>query len=78
MKTRFSLVAAALTIAASASTLLAQIPLVRTPPDQLTPQQLALKPKAIDAPDIKFEVVKDFMKMAPNTYMGEGIGVAQN
>jgi len=80
MKTRrFSLVAAALACsAATATTLFAQIPLVRTPPDQLTPQQLALKPKAIDAPDIKVEVVKDFMKMAPNTYMGEGIGVAQS
>src|SRR4026209_2315244 len=79
MKTRgFSPVAAVLVICASATTLLAQIPLVRTPPDQLTPQQLSLKPKAIDAPDIKVEVVKDFMKMAPNTYMGEGIGVAQS
>src|SRR5262245_27682239 len=80
MKTaRFSLVATALALsAATATTLFAQIPLVRTPPDQLTPQQLALKPKAIDAPDIKVEVVRDFMKMAPNVYLGEGIGVAQN
>src|SRR5689334_24901527 len=38
----------------------------------------SLRPKAIDAPDIKFEVVKDFMKLPPNVYMGEGIGVATN
>ena len=80
MKTRrISLVAAAIALSgATATTLFAQIPLVRTPPDQLTPQQLALRPKAIDAPDIKFEVVPNFMKMAPNMYLGEGIGVARN
>src|ERR1044072_4614882 len=38
----------------------------------------SLRPKAIDAPDIKFEVVKDFMKLPPNVYMGEGIGIATN
>ena len=38
----------------------------------------SLLPKAIDAPDIKVEVVKDFMKLPPNVYMGEGIGVATN
>ena len=81
MKTRGSSLAAAtlaLCAAAATTTLFAQIPLVRTPPDQLTPQQLALKPKAIDAPDIKAEVVRDFMKLAPNVYLGEGIGVARN
>jgi sugar lactone lactonase YvrE len=44
----------------------------------LTPAAARLLPKAIDAPDIKYEVVKDFMKMPPNVYMGEGIGVASN
>jgi len=39
---------------------------------------VSLKPKAIDAPDIKFDVVKDFMKLPPNVYMGEGIGIATN
>ena len=44
----------------------------------LTPARGGLLPKAIDAPDIKYEVVKDFMKLPPNVYMGEGIGVARN
>ncbi len=49
------------------------------PPGGLTPAQLRLLPKALDnAPDIKYEVVRDFMKMPPNMYMGEGIGVASN
>jgi sugar lactone lactonase YvrE len=39
---------------------------------------VSLRPKAIDAPDIPFEVVKDFMKLPPNVYMGEGIGIATN
>src|SRR4029453_19231567 len=38
----------------------------------------SLRPRSIDAPDIKFEVVKDFMKLPPNVYMGEGIGIATN
>jgi hypothetical protein len=75
---RFSLLAAALVVCTAATTLVAQIPLVRTPPDQLTPQQLQLRPRAIDAPDIKYTVVRDFMKLPPNVYMGEGIGVARN
>jgi hypothetical protein len=51
----------------------------QVPPGGLTPAQLRLLPKALDsAPDIKYEVVKDFMKMPPNMYMGEGIGVASN
>jgi len=39
---------------------------------------VSLLPKAINAPDIPFEVVRDFMKLPPNVYMGEGIGVATN
>jgi len=78
MKSRFNSVVVALALSASAATLFAQIPLHPTPPAELTPQQLALKPKAIDAPDIKFEVVRDFLKMPPNMYLGEGIGVATN
>jgi streptogramin lyase len=35
-------------------------------------------PKAINAPDIPYEVVPNFMKLPPNVYMGEGIGVATN
>src|SRR5262245_11859731 len=44
----------------------------------LTAAAARLLPKAIDAPDIKFEVVRDFMKLPPNVYMGEGIGVARD
>jgi hypothetical protein len=40
---------------------------------------VSLRPKALDtAPDIPFEVVRNFMKLPPNVYMGEGIGVATN
>src|SRR5262245_18208914 len=74
---RTRLVAAALSLSA-ATTLTAQAPLVPTPPDQRTQAQLRLLPKAIDAPDIKYEVVRDFMKLPPNLYLGEGIGVARN
>jgi len=51
----------------------------QVPPGGLSPAQMRLLPKALDnAPDIKYEVVRDFMKMPPNVYMGEGIGVASN
>jgi hypothetical protein len=51
----------------------------QVPPGGLSPAQMRLLPKALDnAPDIKYEVVRDFMKMPPNMYMGEGIGVATN
>lgn len=81
MKTRGSgLLAAALALCAGATTLFAQIPLIRTPPGQETPQMLALKPKAQNVPDIPFKVVPDFMKLPPNAryLMGEGIGVSRN
>src|SRR5688572_24473916 len=79
MKTRrMSLVTTALALSAAATTLFGQVPLVRTPPDKLSEAQLRLKPKAIDAPDIKYEVVRDFMKLPPNVYLGEGIGIARN
>jgi hypothetical protein len=81
MKTRgFSLLAAVLALSAGATTLFAQIPLVRTPPGQETPQMLALKPKAENVPDIPVKVVPDFMKLPPNAryLMGEGIGVSRN
>jgi len=47
-------------------------------PGGLSPAQQRLLPKALNAPDIKFEVVRDFMKLPPNVYMGEGIGIATN
>jgi hypothetical protein len=48
------------------------------PPAGLSPAQARLRPKAIDAPDIPFKVVPNFMKLPPNVYMGEGIGIATN
>jgi sugar lactone lactonase YvrE len=78
MKNRpVSLVAAALALSASL-TLFAQVPLTPTPPGQLSEAQLRLKPKAENVPDIPVKVVPNFMKMPPNMYMGEGIGVARN
>ena len=82
MKMRgFSVVAALLALSAGAATLFAQVPLVRTPPGQETPQMLALKPKAENVPDITVKVVPNFMKF-PNPsaryLMGEGIGVSRN
>ncbi len=81
MKTRrICSVAAALALSAGATTLFGQIPLVRTPPGQETPQMLTLKPKAENVPDIPVKVVPDFMKLPPNAryLMGEGIGVSRN
>jgi DNA-binding beta-propeller fold protein YncE len=63
-------VAAALLFAA---TLFAQ-----APPSGLTPGQLRLKAKADNAPNIPFESVPNFIKMPPNLYLGEGIGIATN
>jgi sugar lactone lactonase YvrE len=56
----------------------AQAPVMAPGGIPLTPAAARLLPKAINAPDIKFEVVRDFMKLPPNVYMGEGIGVATN
>jgi hypothetical protein len=50
----------------------------QAPPAGLSPAQMRLRPKAIDAPDIPFKVVPNFMKLPPNVYMGEGIGIATN
>ena len=66
----------------------AQAPLVRaqapaggaqTPPGGLAPARHVTPAKGPGhAPDIPFEVVPNFMKLPPNVYMGEGIGVATN
>jgi hypothetical protein len=50
----------------------------QAPPGGLSPAQMRLRPKAIDAPDIPYKVVPNFMKLPPNIYMGEGIGIATN
>jgi DNA-binding beta-propeller fold protein YncE len=46
--------------------------------DGLTPAQLAARAKARDIPEIPFESAPDFLKLPPNLYLGEGIGVATN
>ena len=47
-------------------------------PQTLTPAQLRVKAKAQNVPEIPFESVPHFLKMPPNLYLGEGIGVATN
>lgn len=72
-------VAASLAISAGAVTLLAQAPVTPTPPGERTPAQMKLLPKNLDkASDIKYDVVRDFFKLPPGIYMGEGIGVDVN
>ena len=36
------------------------------------------KAKAENVPDIPYDSVPNFLKMPPNIYLGEGIGVASN
>jgi NHL repeat len=50
----------------------------QTPADTLTPAQLNARAKAQDVPEIPFESAPNFLKMPPNLYLGEGIGVATN
>jgi sugar lactone lactonase YvrE len=82
MNTRISLVAAALALWAavtiSAQTQAPSGAQAQAPSGGLSPAQMKLLPKAANAPDIKFEVVPNFMKLPPNVYLGEGIGVARN
>ena len=44
----------------------------------LTPGQMAAKAKAENVPEIPFDSAPNFLKMPPNLYLGEGIGVATN
>jgi NHL repeat len=44
----------------------------------LTPAQLNARAKAQNVPEIPFESVPNFLKLPPNLYLGEGIGVATN
>src|ERR1035437_7489969 len=49
-----------------------------TPAETLTPAQLNARAKARNVPEIPFESAPDFLKLPPNLYLGEGIGVATN
>jgi hypothetical protein len=44
----------------------------------LTPAQVTAKAKAQNVPEIPFDSAPNFLKMPPNIYLGEGIGVATN
>ena len=44
----------------------------------LTPAALAARAKAQNVPDISYESVPNLLKLPPNLYLGEGIGVATN
>src|SRR5215813_1587414 len=44
----------------------------------LTPAQAAAKAKATNIPEIPFDSAPNFLKLPPNLYLGEGIGVATN
>jgi sugar lactone lactonase YvrE len=57
--------------------LFAQTP-AQTPVETLTPVQLNARAKAQNVPEIPFESAPDFLKLPPNLYLGEGIGVATN
>src|SRR5258708_1786156 len=45
---------------------------------QLTQAQMNAKAKAQSVPEIPFESAPNFLKLPPNLYLGEGIGVATN
>jgi sugar lactone lactonase YvrE len=47
-------------------------------PQTLTPMQMRAKAKAQNVPEIPYESVPNFLKLPPNLYLGEGIGVATN
>ena len=50
----------------------------QTPAEGLTQAQLNAKAKAQNVPEIPFESAPNFLKLPPNLYLGEGIGVATN
>src|SRR5688572_33432233 len=56
--------------------LAARLPLAQ--PEGLTQAQLNARAKAQNVPEIPFESVPNFLKLPPNLYLGEGIGVATN
>jgi hypothetical protein len=55
-----------------AHSVLAQAPLT------LTPAQLNARAKAQNVPEIPYDSVPNLLKLPPNLYLGEGIGVATN
>src|SRR6266705_1314121 len=45
---------------------------------ELTPDQMTARAKARNVPEIPFDSAPNFLKLPPNLYLGEGIGVATN
>jgi hypothetical protein len=58
--------------------LLALIPGALIGQTALSPEQSRLRAKAENVPEIPFHSVPDFLRLPPNLYLGEGIGVATN
>src|ERR1700692_1526557 len=48
------------------------------PAQGLTPAQMTARAKARDVPEIPFDSAPNLLKLPPNLYLGEGIGVATN
>src|ERR1700736_511508 len=48
------------------------------PAQSLTPAQMTARAKAQNVPEIPFVSSPNFLKLPPNLYLGEGIGVATN
>src|SRR6202162_626492 len=67
---KFCLLAAMLLFASSG--------FAQTPAGGLTPAQMNAKAKAQNVPEIPFDSVPNFLKLPPNLFLGEGIGVATN
>jgi len=65
-------------LVASAVSVLAQGPMPAPATDGLTPQQLAARAKAYQAPEIPIESVPNFIKLPVGMYLGESMGVATN
>ena len=66
------------TLAVLTAVVLASTASAQPSSEGLTPAQLAVKAKAQNVPEISYESVPNFLKMPPNLYLGEGIGVATN
>ena len=64
----------------TSASLLAQLapPPAPPAPTTLTPGQMAVKATAQNVPEIPYTHAGDFLKLPPNLYLGEGIGVASN
>src|SRR6202050_4421700 len=57
--------------------LLSALPLLAQT-QNLTPAALLLRAKAQNVPEIPYQSVPNLLKLPPNLYLGEGIGVATN